>query len=230
MAVSRSSEVVRKEERQMEETLPLGRLALLLFTLMGPIGLIPAFDTATAGRDAPDRRRIAVQVFVFSLIGLSLAVFLGTAVMARVGTTPPSLIIAAGTILVITALRNILASGSGGSSTAVPRPVPEALPRWMPALSPITVPGIVTPVVVAVLVIFTTVFPAPASRLAILAVAGGLMVLNLAAMLAARAFMHRIGMAPLLLLGAVFGVLQVALGIEFVADGMALAILQRSGS
>jgi multiple antibiotic resistance protein len=56
------------------------------------------------------------------------------------------------------------------------------------------------------------------------------MVLNLAAMLAARAFMHRIGMAPLLLLGAVFGVLQVALGIEFVADGMALAILQRSGS
>jgi multiple antibiotic resistance protein len=214
----------------MEETLPLGRLALLLFTLMGPIGLIPAFDTATAGRDTSDRRRIAVQVFVFSLIGLSLAVFLGTAVMARVGTTPPSLIIAAGTILVITALRNILASGSGGSSTAAPRPAPEALPKWMPALSPITVPGIVTPVVVAVLVIFTTIFPAPASRLAILAVAGGLMVLNLAAMLAARAFMHRIGMAPLLLLGAVFGVLQVALGIEFVADGMALAILQRSGT
>ena len=214
----------------MEETLPLGRLALLLFTLMGPIGLIPAFDAATSGRDAVDRRRIAVQVFVFSLIGLALAVFLGTAVMARVGTTPPSLIIAAGTILVITALRNILASASGGIPSAAPRPAPEALPRWMPALSPITVPGLVTPVVVAVLVIFTTVFPATSSRLAILAVAGGLMVLNLAAMLGARAFMHRIGMAPLLLLGAVFGVLQVALGIEFVADGMALAILQRSGS
>jgi multiple antibiotic resistance protein len=215
----------------LEETLPLVRLALLLFTLMGPIGLIPAFDAATSGRDAVDRRRIAVQVFVFSLIGLALAVFLGTAVMARVGTTPPSLIIAAGTILVITALRNILASASGGiPSAAPPRPAPEALPRWMPALSPITVPGLVTPVVVAVLVIFTTVFPATSSRLAILAVAGGLMVLNLAAMLGARAFMHRIGMAPLLLLGAVFGVLQVALGIEFVADGMALAILQRSGS
>jgi multiple antibiotic resistance protein len=211
----------------MDDILPLGRLALLLFTLMGPIGLIPAFDAATAGREARERRHIALQVFVFAAIGLSLAVFLGTAVMGRVGTTPPSLIIAAGVILIITALRNILSAGSGGAPAPAAHTASEALPRWMPALSPITVPGIVTPVVVAVLVIFTTVFPEAPSRLAILAVAVGLMVLNLFAMLGARAFMHRIGVAPLLLLGAVFGVLQVALGVEFVTDGMALAIIQR---
>jgi multiple antibiotic resistance protein len=212
----------------MDEAVPLGRLALLLFTLMGPIGLMPAFDAATTGRDMAQRRRIALQVLVFSLTGLALAVFLGTAVMARVGTTPPSLIIAAGAILAITALRNILAAGAGGSPAA-PGPAPEALPRWMPALSPITVPGIVTPVVVAVLVIFTTVFPSTSSRLAILAVAVGLMVVNLVAMLGARWFMSRIGMAPLLLLGAIFGVLQVALGIEFLADGIGLAVAMRQG-
>lgn len=212
----------------MDEAVPLGRLALLLFTLMGPIGLMPAFDAATTGRDKAQRRRIALQVLVFSLTGLALAVFLGTAVMARVGTTPPSLIIAAGAILAITALRNILAAGTGGSPAA-PGPAPEALPRWMPALSPITVPGIVTPVVVAVLVIFTTVFPSTSSRLAILAVAVGLMVVNLVAMLGARWFMSRIGMAPLLLLGAIFGVLQVALGIEFLADGIGLAVAMRQG-
>lgn len=212
----------------MDEAVPLGRLALLLFTLMGPIGLMPAFDAATTGRDKAQRRRIALQVLVFSLTGLALAVFLGTAVMARVGTTPPSLIIAAGAILAITALRNILAAGAGGSPAA-PGPAPEALPTWMPALSPITVPGIVTPVVVAVLVIFTTVFPSTSSRLAILAVAVGLMVVNLVAMLGARWFMSRIGMAPLLLLGAIFGVLQVALGIEFLADGIGLAVAMRQG-
>ena len=212
----------------MDDAVPLGRLALLLFTLMGPIGLMPAFDAATTGRDMAQRRRIALQVLVFSLTGLALAVFLGTAVMARVGTTPPSLIIAAGAILAITALRNILAAGTG-ASPAAPGPAPEALPRWMPALSPITVPGIVTPVVVAVLVIFTTVFPSTSSRLAILAVAVGLMVVNLVAMLGARWFMSRVGMAPLLLLGAIFGVLQVALGIEFLADGIGLAVAMRQG-
>lgn len=212
----------------MDESLPIGRLALLLFTLMGPIGLIPAFDAATAGRDSPARRAIALQVTLLALVALGLAVFLGTAVMARVGTTAPSLIIAAGAILVITALRNILAAGQPVAG-APPPGRPEALPRWMPALSPITIPGLVTPVVVAVLVIFTTAFPATGSRLVILGVAASLMVVNLFAMLVARAFMHRVGVAPLLLLGAVFGVLQVALGIEFLADGLALAIAARAG-
>lgn len=211
----------------MDEMLPLGRLALLLFTLMGPIGLIPAFDNAMRGRDAADRRKVALQVTVFALVALGLAVFLGTAVMERVGTTPPSLIIAAGAILVITALRGILVTGQPSISPP-PSPPPEALPRWMPALSPITIPGLVTPVVVAVLVIFTTAYPATDQRLAILGVAAGLMLLNLGAMLWARAFMHHVGMAPLLLLGAVFGVLQAALGVEFVTDGIALALAARA--
>lgn len=211
----------------MDDILPVGRLALLLFTLMGPIGLIPAFDNATRGRDVADRRKVALQVTVFALVALALAVFLGTSVMARVGTTPPSLIIAAGVILVITALRNILAAGQTPAAPP-PSPLPEALPRWMPALSPITIPGLVTPVVVAVLVIFTTAYPATGQRVAIFGVAAGLMFLNLLAMLGARAFMHRVGMAPLLLLGAVFGVLQAALGVEFISDGLALAIVARA--
>lgn len=212
----------------MDETLPLGRLALLLFTLMGPIGLIPLFDTATAGRDTPARRRIALQVTVFVLVALGLATFLGTAAMARVGTTLPSLIIATGAILIITALRNILAAAQPRAAPP-PAPPPEALPRWIPALTPIAIPGLVTPVVVAILVIYASAFPAAADRFMILAVAGAIMVLNLTAMLGARAFMHRIGMAPLLLLGAVFGVLQVALGVEILTNGLVAAIALHAG-
>ncbi len=211
----------------MDETLPLGRLALLLFTLMGPIGLIPAFDGAMRGRDGKDRLRVTLQVTVFALLALVLAVFLGTAAMARVGTTPPSLIIAAGTILAVTALRNILAAGQPPAAPP-PATTPEALPRWMPALSPIAIPGLVSPVVVAILVIFATSFPTSAQRFTILGVALAIMALNVIAMLSAKAFMRRVGMAPLLLLGAVFGVLQVALGIEILSDGVAMAIAQRS--
>jgi multiple antibiotic resistance protein len=54
------------------------------------------------------------------------------------------------------------------------------------------------------------------------------MALNLAAMLLARAFMQHIGTAPLLLLGSVFGVLQVALGIEIFSDGVTFALQLRA--
>lgn len=212
----------------MDEAVPLGRLALLLFTLMGPIGLMPAFDGAMRGRDGKDRLRVALQVTVFALAALGLAVFLGAAAMARVGTTPPSLIIAAGTILAVTALRNILAAGQAPAAPPS-QPPSEALPGWIPALTPIAIPGLVSPVVVAILVIFTASYPAAEQRFTILGVALAVMALNLVAMLGARAFMHTVGMAPLLLLGAVFGVLQVALGIEILSDGVALAIALRDG-
>lgn len=212
----------------MGEAVPLGRLALLLFTLMGPIGLMPAFDGAMRGRDGKDRLRAALQVTAFALAALGLAVFLGAAAMARVGTTPPSLIIAAVTILAVTALRNILAAGQPPAAPPSQTP-PEALPGWVPALTPLAIPGLVSPVVVAILVIFTTSYPEPGHRFAILGVALAVMAFNLVAMLGARSFMHHVGMAPLLLLAAVFGVLQVALGIEILSDGIALAIAQRVG-
>lgn len=199
----------------MAETLPLGRLALLLFTLMGPIGVIPAFAAASASLSAGDRTRVALYSTVIAVIALTLSVFVGTAAMARVGTSSASMIMAAGLILTLTALRNMLSQTPSAKNQSGPTSL------WMQAVTPITVPGIVTPVAVAVLIIFTTFFPTQSDRLTILAIAIGMMGLNLLAMLGAKWFMQRIGIAPLLLLGAVFGVLQVALGIEMIVSGFA---------
>ena len=52
-----------------------------------------------------------------------------------------------------------------------------------------------------------------------LAVAAFVLLLNLIAMRFAQWFMEHIGMTPLLVLGAVFGVLQVALGVEMMVNG-----------
>jgi multiple antibiotic resistance protein len=48
------------------------------------------------------------------------------------------------------------------------------------------------------------------------------MTLNLLTMLFADRLMRLIGRVPLTILGAVFGVLQLALGIEMLASGVAL--------
>lgn len=201
--------------------LPLSQLALLLFMSMGPFGVIVSFDAQTRDRPPAARRRIAVQAFAVALIALALAVFLGRSSMARVGTSQGALVISAGAILVVTAMRSVLFSGS--APAPAPAPSPEALPGWMPAVMPIAVPGMVRPVAVAILILYTLGYPATDQRLAIFAVAASILAMNLIAMLAARSFMARIGMAPLLVLGAVFGVLQVALGVEMLLDGLRIA-------
>ncbi len=87
---------------------PLPLLASLLFTLMGPIALMPTFAAATAGVESRLRLRIALVALLTALITLGLAVLVGAVAMAKSGTQPSSLIIAAGLILTLTALRNLL--------------------------------------------------------------------------------------------------------------------------
>ena len=200
----------------LETQLPLPLLSSLLFTLMGPIALLPAFAAAT--RDAPPalRRRIALVAFAASLGAVSIAVFIGASTMQAWRTTPAALIVAAGVILALTALRNIFGTPSAPSANDGKQPPPSLTT----GLTPIAIPGIVTPTGVAVLIIFVSYFPTMAEKIAIMGAVFAIMLANLGAMLAAHWFMRWIGIAPLIVLGAVFGVLQVAMGVEMIMSGL----------
>jgi multiple antibiotic resistance protein len=197
-----------------ENALPLSTLGVLLFTLMGPIAAMPLFAGVTAGADKALRRRIALKAYAVALVGLALAVFIGAGVMSGWGVSPASLIVAGGLILMLTALRNVLGA-------AVPAPSGAgAAPGMALAITPLAIPGLVTPMSVAVLVIFVSYFPNLQDKLAIMAVAGAIMTLNLGAMFCAQWFMRVVGPSPLVVLGAVFGVLQAAMGVEMVLSGV----------
>lgn len=197
------------------QTLPLGLLASLLFTLIGPIALLPTFAALTGSIDRAMQVRIALVAATTALITFALAVFIGAGAMAQAGTTPAALILAAGLILLLTALRNIFAQGQG--RTAKPRD-PSGVGL---GFAPLALPGIVTPAGVAIIIIFASYFPSLSDRLAILGVIALIVTANLAAMLLSHAFMRHIGPAPLQVVGAVFGVLQAAMGIEMLLSGLA---------
>jgi multiple antibiotic resistance protein len=197
---------------------PLSVLGSLLFTLMGPIAMLPLFAGATAGADPALRRKIALLAFAISLGTLALAIFVGAAVMKGAGTTPAALIVAAGILLLATALKNLL----GGHEAPSGPPTPVTLAT---ALTPLAIPGIVTPVGVAVLIIFVNFFPGGGNQAAMLGVVAAIMAVNLIAMLFAHTFMEKIGPAPLVVLGAVFGVLQAAMGMQFIFNGLAMTPL-----
>lgn len=204
----------------MEETMTLGQAAgklfPLLFNMMGPIGLIAVFVRLTATMEQKIRNSMARRATGLAFISLFLAVFLGAFMLDAWSISNGSLIFAAGLIVTSTAILPIVSTGSGGAPNAAEsdKQTPEQL-----AVSPLAFPSMVTPRAVGVLIIFVAFYPTIEGKLTVLTVAALMLLLNLLGMRYAHWFMEKVGMTPLLVLGAVFGVLQVALGIEMMANG-----------
>lgn len=204
----------------MESNMALGTIAAklfpLLFNMMGPIGVIPAFAALTSEMDSDTRKAVARRAALLSICALTVAVLLGTVMLDAWQIRNGSLIIAAGLIVTLTAVLPLIpgAAGGGGAASRIPGATPMQL-----ALSPLAFPTIVTPRAVAILIIFVAFFNSEAEKLVVLGVAALMLILDLMGMRAAAWFMKSVGMTPLLVLGAVFGVLQVALGIEMMANG-----------
>ena len=132
------------------------------------------------------------------------------------GISNASLVIAAGVILTLSALRGILLPAAGASP-------PDSADPGTLAIRPLAFPTIVSPHGVGVIIVFIAFLPSGLAKLTVLSVAGFILLLDYGAMRIAHWFMAKVGMTPLLVLGAVFGILQVALGIEMVLSGFSLA-------
>ena len=144
---------------------------------------------------------------------LLLAALIGKRVLGNFGIPLPMLALAAGIILFLNALQVTLQQFSiptaEPATTAVA--TPESISRL--ALAPLAFPTIVTPYGIAALVVFLALSPDSASRLKLWAVVLAIMVLNLVVMLLTRHIV-RVLLLGLTILGAVLGVVQVALGLQ----------------
>jgi multiple antibiotic resistance protein len=188
----------------------------LLFNMMGPIGVIPAFSALSAKMSIDERRAMANRAALLAFIALVVAVFVGATMLDSWSISRGSLIFAGGVIVLLTALQHIFGEtgGSGKSGAGAPPRTPQEL-----AVTPLAFPTIASPRPIAVLIIFVAAFPTIEGKLTVVAVGALMMVLNIIAMRNAQWFMEKVGMTPLLVLGAVFGVLQVALGVEMLVNG-----------
>jgi len=190
----------------------LAKLFALLFMMMGPVGVIPVFAALTGDLERPQANAVAYRAAFFAAIAVTLAGLVGYTVLAGWGGTPGSLILAAGLLLMISAINGIL-----GRPSASPGDTGQAKDI---ALSPLAFPTIVTAHGIGILIVFTAYVPDFSLKLGMVTVALAIVLLNLAAMLAAHRLMALIGIVPLKILGAVFGVLQLAFGVELVAQGV----------
>jgi multiple antibiotic resistance protein len=189
--------------------LPWGTLWSLLFMTMGPIRAVSVFSSFGASDDAPGVKALATRASALVAGAFVLTVVVGSSALLSWGVSFPVLIGTGGLILAILSLQGILEVQSNASTT---RDAAGA------SAAEVAFPGLFPPIAVAIPLIFAVPFPGYATKAGIIAMGLGLILLNWLLMRRSKAIMRTIGPVPLQLMGAVFGVLQLALAIEFIVD------------
>lgn len=142
-----------------------------------------------------------------------MAAVLGQNALVSWGISPPILHFSAGLVLLLVALKAVLAQ----YETPPPPPAPSAHRNL--ALSPLAFPTILAPHGIAIFILLLAVTRDPYLDAAIIALFALVMVMNWIVMWFARPIVRR-GAIALALLGAVFGVLQVALAVKMMFEAL----------
>lgn len=184
---------------------------LAFFIMLGPVKVIGPFFAATRELDPAALRKLAFKIFVFAVIAVLIAGLVGGAMLRKWQISTPVMMIAGGLVFLLVALQMVLAQYE-------PQPPSSATggPQVMHLVFPVTV----TPYGVAALIVTMALSAGLERSLTVLGIALGVMVLNLLAMLVVRPIMHWIGPVPLQILGAVLGILQVALALQIIVLGL----------
>jgi multiple antibiotic resistance protein len=191
------------------------QIFFLLFLMIGPFKMIVPFAKMTRGAEPAMIRRVALLGTAYASVTLVVAGLLGENILRNYGIPIPILSLAGGLILFLVALTNVLQQfAPPAPPDAAPQPLTTAM-----AISPLAFPNIITPYGIAAVIVIPAVCTEINCRLTVYGIIVGIMVLNLVTLLTTRyIFKYLILVLPVL--GAILGVVQVALGLQIMYNAI----------
>ena len=200
-----------------------GEIFTLFFVTLGPLKLLAPFAKYTRGLDKASLRRLALRAIAIAAVAVFAGGLLGMKLLASWHVPTEVVLLAAGLVLLLVALRLVL-EGYG------PSPAEPAAPQAAPSPFLIAFPGIVTPYGIAIVIALLAASTDAGRTAMILGVLAGVLVLDLLAMLFDHTILRTVGWL-LHILGAVLGVMQVALAIQIMLVALRyLGLLSPLGS
>jgi multiple antibiotic resistance protein len=202
--------------------LSASKVFLFFFIMLGPLKLIGPYFMQTRALTPTQARTMAWKVYALSVVAILVAAFLGETLLKNWQISPPVMQLAAGLVFLLVALQMVLSQ----YDTAPPHPA-NAPPE--PQLMRLVFPVAVTPYGVATVIALMALSADLYRSFSVLGLALAVMTLNLLAMLFARWVMRGFGPLLLQILGAVLGILQVALALQFIVMSLGQMGLRISG-
>ena len=192
-------------------TLDLAKVFLFFFIMLGPLKVIGPYVAITHAMPDEVRRSIPWKVTAISTIAVLIGGYVGAGLMHNWAISPSIMELAGAIVFFLVALRIVLAQYAE-PATASPSPTPAT-----PVMR-LVFPVVVTPYGVATVITLMAVSADASRTLGIVAMAVLVMLLNLITMQFAHQIMRWITPLPLQILGAVLGILQVALALQMIAQ------------
>lgn len=192
-----------------ETLLPWGTLFSLLFMAMGPIHAVAVFASFGKNDSDPDVRALASLPLKLLAIAFTSAVLVGDELLGSWGIKPPALVGAARIVLIVLSINLVIKLGHPHQPIVDLREV---------RATQVVFPGLFPPIAIALAIIFAAAAPDLFNKLIILGLGAIILALNWLALRYSKAVVAKVGRTPFDLIGAIFAVLQTALGTQFVID------------
>ncbi len=193
----------------------------LFFIMLGPIKLLIPYAQATQNLGKTELFHISFKACVLATVIVVLGSFSGQYLLVKWLIPIPVLMLTAGIIMFMTSIGNVIPSHSASHDADVSKP---ALPKIMQVIFPM----ILTPYGVAILIVLLATANGDLNRIfLILGLLLVNMVLNFLTMIYVRPIMKTITPTGMQILGAVLGILLVALSLEIIRQSLtAMNIIQ----
>ena len=208
-----------REEREFFGDPMLKNIIMILFLVIGPFKIIPAFAKLTVNASDKLRKKLAFRGFWISTVTILVVALIGQVILANYRISLTALMTAAGLVLTIVATRSILGQYVTRQEAEPPPKVPSLSMAISPLIFPIVLPPYGIAIVLLLMIIGSRV---DANANLVLVIVMVYMVLNYVCMLFARAILKVLKPEFLRVVGLVLGIIQLAIGISWVYGAVRL--------
>lgn len=196
------------------------KMFVMMFVVIEPITLVPAFGALTSGADDAFRRRMAVKSTVVSAVIFTFFALVGEKLLHVLGISVDAFKIGGGLLLFMVSVDMVFARESGIRSTTVIEQ-DEARHREDISVFPLAFPLIAGPGALATLLLLlgeTAQDPLMITMLVLVAMV--VLAITLAMMLLTTPVMKIMGVTGANVVSRLLGVILVAMAVQFVVDGV----------
>lgn len=193
-----------------------------LLAMVNPLGALPIFVGLTASYDAGHRRRTALRACVAGALVLVAFALFGSLILRFFGITTHAFRIAGG-ILFFFVGWEMLQARRPRSKTTQEEEV-ESAAREDIAVVPLGIPTLAGPGAITTVVALMDQATGPAQTLSVYVAITLVLAISLAVLLAAPGLLRLLGQTGINVMTRLMGLLIMVVGVQFVLDGVAVAV------